>query len=248
MSEYVLNAKVREEIGRSESRRMRRAGELPAVVYGKKNAPLSLKLNEIEVLKSVRKGLHPNTLLEVKIDAKGDLQSKTVLVKEIQRNVITQKLLHIDFNEVALDEEIKAHIPVESVGEPIGVKDGGVLESILHELEVACLPMDLPETINIDVSALAIGDSIHVKDIVVSEKVRILNDPELTVFAVAAPKIEEEPVAAAAGAEGKAEPELVAQKGKKEEEGEEGAAPAEGAKKEGKKEPEKKAEKKSDKK
>jgi large subunit ribosomal protein L25 len=144
---------------------------------------------------------------------------------------------------VALDEEIKARVAVEAIGEPVGVKDGGVLEIILHELEIACLPMDLPKTINVDVSSLAIGDSIHVKSIVVSDKIRILNDPELTVVAVAAPKTEEEVAPAAAPAEGKAEPELVAQKGKKEVEGEEGEAPAEGAKKEAKKEPEKKSDK-----
>lgn len=223
MSDLVLNAVIREKTGRANVRRMRRAGEVPAVLYGKKNDPLNLQLNEIEVVKSARHGLHPNTLVKIEFSDKG--KSKTVLVKEIQRNAITQKFVHIDFNEVDLDVKIKAQISVEAVGEPKGVKEqGGVLEHILHELEVECLPRELPEKIEVDVTELMIGDSIHAKDIKVSSAVEILNDPEVTVFAVAAPKVEEEPEPEAEGEEESQEPELVDQKGKKPEEGEEEGA------------------------
>jgi len=230
MADLELKAKVREIIGRANVRRLRRSNEIPAVVYGMKKSPVSLTLDEVTLLKSVKSGFHENALVKISIEDKGTAKVRTVLIKEIQRHSISSKLLHIDFNEIALDEKIKAHVPTEPVGEPKGVKEqGGVLEHILHEVEVECLPADIPEKIEVDVSELMIGDAIHVKTLPLGPKVIVLNDPELTVFAVAAPKVEEEPEPAAEGAEGAegeegegTEPEIVGQKGKKEEEGEEG--------------------------
>ncbi len=229
-TELTFNAVVRDEKGTANSRRMRRSGGVPAILYGKKKTPVSLKLDEIEVKKSSRHGLHPNALVKIVIDSK----PTTVLIKEIQKSPISNKYIHIDFNEVDLAVKIKAMIPVESIGEAKGVKEqGGVLEHILHELEVECLPTELPEKIEVDVTELLIGDSIHAKDIKVSDKIELLSDPEVTVFAVAAPKVEEEPEPAAEDEES-AEPELVDQKGKKDEEGEgeEGASDKKEAKKE----------------
>lgn len=239
MADLVLKASVREELGSAGVRRLRRNKEIPAVVYGKKKDPLNVKLSEIEIQKNVKSGFHENALVKINIDVKGKKVSRTVLIKEIQRHAITRRLVHIDFNEIALDEKIKAHVTVEPAGEPKGVKEqGGVLEHVMHEVEVECLPADIPEKIEVDVSELMIGDSIHIENLPVGDKVKILNDPELTVFAVAAPKVEEEPPPAEEGEEAQ-EPELVDQKGKKEEEGEEGAA-AEG--KEGKESKEEKKE------
>jgi len=223
MADLEIKAKIRELKGRANVRRLRRNNEIPAVVYGMKKPPLSLTLQEVDIQKSIRIGFHENALVKINIEDKE--KASTVLIKEIQRNVISGKLIHIDFNEIALDEKIKAHVSTIPVGEPQGVKEqGGVLEHILHEVEVECFPADIPETIEVDVSALMIGDAIHIQTLPVGAKVKVLNDPELTVFAVAAPKVEEEPEPVAEEVEGEgeaAEPEIVGQKGKKEEEGEE---------------------------
>jgi len=236
MADLEIKAKIRELKGRANVRRLRRNNEIPAVVYGMKKPPLSLTLQEVDIQKSIRIGFHENALVKINIEDKG--KASTVLIKEIQRHVISDKLIHIDFNEIALDEKIKAHVSTIPVGEPKGVKEqGGVLEHILHEVEVECLPADIPETIEVDVSALMIGDAIHIQTLPVGAKVEILNDPELTVFAVAAPKVEEEPEPVVEEVEGEgeaAEPEIVGQKGKKEEEGEaeEGKEAEKGAKEE----------------
>ena len=238
MADLEINAKVREAKGRANVRRLRRNHEIPAVLYGKKKPPLSLTLEEVDIQKSIRIGFHENALVKIKIDDKGKAKANTVLIKEIQRHMISGQLLHIDFNEIALDVKIKAHVQTEPVGEPKGVKEqGGVLEHILHEVEVECLPADIPEKIEVDVSGLMIGDAIHIQTLPVGPKVTVLNDPELTVFAVAAPKVEEEPEPVAEEVEGEgeaAEPEIVGQKGKKEEEGEaeEGKEAEKGAKEE----------------
>lgn len=228
MEQLEFKAEVREARGRSKNRRLRREGKIPAVIYGAKTKPISVDLDWNEIQKKTRGSLPENTLMKILVKEKGKEKEKarTVLIKEIQRSALTGSVLHVDFNEIALDVKLRAKVPTVALGESKGVKEqGGVLEHVLYEVEVECLPADIPEKITIDVSPLTIGMSVRVKDLAVSDKVKILTDPELTVYAVAAPKAEEEvkPAAETAAATA-AEPELSVQKGKKEEE-----APAEGA-------------------
>ena len=162
-----------------------------------------------------------NVIITLKISGEGSPKDKTVLIKEIQREPIKDGILHVDFNEISLTETLKVNVPLASKGEAVGVKvDGGILEHVMWELQVECLPTDIPEKIEADITNLKIGDSLHVKDIAVPAGVKVLNDPELIAMIVKAQKVEapkEEVVA-----EGAAEPELIRKK--KEEEGEEPAA------------------------
>lgn len=251
MEQLELKGELRETTGSSEARRMRKTGKIPAVIYGAKTKPISLTLEWTQIQKKTRGVLPENALMKILVKEKGKEKARTVIIKEIQRNPITGNLLHVDFNEISLDVKLRAKVATVPLGEARGVKEqSGILDHVLHEVEVECLPTDIPEKITVDVSALVIGNAIRVKDLQVSEKVKILNDPELTVFAVAAPKAEEEVKPAAAGV-GAAEPEISVQKGKKEEAAAEGeaAAPAKGAKEAEKgKAPEKGAEKKEEKK
>jgi large subunit ribosomal protein L25 len=152
-----------------------------------------------------------------------------VVVKEIQRDPVRDYILHVDFNEISLTEALKVNVPLVARGEPVGVKvDGGILEHVIRELQIECLPTAIPEKIEADVANLKIGDAIHVKDIVVPEGIKVLNDKELIAMIVKPPKVEV--AATETGAEGAVEPELIRKK--KEEgalEGEE-AKPAEAVK------------------
>jgi large subunit ribosomal protein L25 len=160
--------------------------------------------------------------------ADGKVKDKTVVIKEIQRDPIKDSVLHVDFNEISLTDTLKVNVPVHSKGEPEGVKkDGGILEHIMWEVQVECLPTDIPEKIDVDVSNLKISEAIYVKNLVLSDKIKVLNDPELIIMIVKPPKVEvaKEEVPGADSSE----PELIRKK--KEEAPEEGGAAAKEAEK-----------------
>jgi large subunit ribosomal protein L25 len=161
------------------------------------------------------------------VDLKLGSESKMVFIKEIQHDPLTNQFLHVDLHEVADDEKMRAKLPTLSKGEPVGVKTGGgILEHTLHEIEVECLPGDLPEFIEIDVSLLEMGKSVHVGELVLGDKIRVLTHKELPIFSVVAPQKEEEVVAAPVDAaaveatEQKSEAEIAAEAGEKGEKGE----------------------------
>lgn len=211
-----LNARVRSEFGKGPVGRMRRAGRIPGVVYrgGRETLPLDIDAEELgRVMKSAAS---EHILLELTVEGEGDPRS--VLIHEIQRNMLTDGFLHIDFHEVSMTEKLRARIPLEPRGEAAGAKEGGTLEQILHDVEVECLPADLPAALHVDVGALGVGDTLHVKDLKAPEGVVFLANPELVVFAVAAARVAEvEPEAAGEVTE----PELVAGAGEKKAETEE---------------------------
>jgi large subunit ribosomal protein L25 len=218
-----LKAEPRSATGRSAARRLKARGIVPAVVYGgkEKSQPLQVSARDINAMLSHASG--ENILVELEIA--GEKATRTALLQEVQHSPVGGDVLHVDFHAISMDEKIQADVPLEPLGVPTGVKNfGGLLEQNLRVLAIECLPRDLPDKITVDVSALNIGDSIHVRDIKLPSGVTAKVQLDLTAFSVMAPVIEEEPVAAEA--EAAAGPEVITAK---KEEGEE-AAPAPGGK------------------
>lgn len=198
-----LKVYARTATGRGPVGRLRRGGRVPAVLYGKRTDTLSLEVGERELNVAIHGTASENVLLDLDMDLGDKSRRTTVFVQHVQHDPVTGRILHVDLHEIAADEKLKAHVPVRSIGEPIGVKTfGGILENVLRELHVECLPKDLPDLVEVDVSGLNVGQSIHVKEIAVPEGVTVLNAGDVVVFAVAAPTVAEE----AAPAEGGAEP------------------------------------------
>jgi large subunit ribosomal protein L25 len=220
-----LKAQPRTATGRSAVRKLKASGIVPAIIYGGKEKPQSLQLSarDINVMLSHASG--ENILVELDID--GEKAKRTALVQEIQHSPVGGDVVHVDFHAISMDETIEADVPLEPTGISTGVKNfGGLLEQNLRVLAVECLPADLPDRVTVDVSALNIGDSIHVRDIQLPPRVTIKVHPELTAFSVLAPVIEEEPVVAEAEAAA-AGPEVIKEK---KEEGEAAAATPTGSK------------------
>jgi len=217
-----LTAERRTATGRSAVRKLKAAGSIPAVIYGAKDKPETLQVSKRDINAMLSHASGENILVELEIGGKNRL----ALVQEVQHAPLGGGILHIDFHAVSVDEVIEADVPIEPIGVATGVKNmGGLLEQNLRSLAIECLPRDLPDVIKVDVSALNIGDSIHVRELPLPSGVTTRIQPDLTAFSVLAPTVEEEPVAATA--EAAAGPEVIKEK-KEEPEG--GAAPAGGAK------------------
>lgn len=228
MARIKLKVNERSELGTDRVQRLRAGGIIPGVVYGKGKKTQALKVSIKDIHRVKGGSVAENVVLDLVIGEEGKTPvKKTVIVKEIQKDSIKGDWLHMDFNEISLKEKLKAPVPIEVKGEAKGAIEGGTLDQIMHEIEVECLPTDIPKHIEVDVADLKIGDTLYVKDLKVPEKVTILADLELPVVSVAAPRAEEEIVTAPVeGEEEVAEPEVIG-KGKKEEEEE---VPEEGAK------------------
>ena len=209
MKRADLPAIKRTEKGKNVARRLRRDGKIPAVLYGKGSEPMPLTI-ALSDFKNVLHGQEShNTLISMKVEGEGSKELLS-LPKEIVFDPLCGDILHIDFQQVHLDQAIATQIPVHVVGSSPGVKQGGVLEHLIREIDIECLPMDIPEFIEADISSLQIGDSIHVADLNLEENVRILSDESSTVVIVAAPTLdrsaeEAEEEAAEEGAEETAE-------------------------------------------
>jgi len=214
-----LSASVRSTGGTGSARRLRLAGTVPGNIYAGKEPNQNLNINERELNRLLRHAVGENILVELEIDNAGAKSNRLALIQEIQHEPVSGRVLHVDFHAVKMDEQLKASVVVESVGEPNGVRNfGGLLEQSLRQIEIECLPKDLPELITVDVSELNIGEAIHIRDIVPPAGVTILDDAELTVFLVAAPKVEAE---VSTAPEAAAQPEVI-----KEKKPDENAAPA----------------------
>ena len=201
MSNVVVSAKNRQVSGSAESRRIRRNGRIPAVLYGRTGKAISLDLDALEFVRSV-KGISESTIVKVDVEGK----SYDAFVKDTQRHIIDGKILHVDFYEVESGVVLRARVSLQIKGNPIGVREGGILETPLHEIEVECLPKDLPERIEVDVSELRVNQALHVRDIVLAEGVRLISGVDQVVALVkfakaeAAPAVEAEAATAAAAA------------------------------------------------
>jgi len=195
MSKVVLQAKDRQKYGSAESRRIRKNGRIPAVIYGRSGKAVSIDLDSSDFVKGT-KGISESTIVKVEV---GD-KSYDAFVKDTQRNIIDGNILHIDFYEVESGVALRAKVSLIFNGNPVGVREGGMLETPLHEIEIECLPKDLPERIEIDISGLKANQSLHVRDIPLAQGVRLLSNPDQTVALVKFAKAEAAAPAAAEAA------------------------------------------------
>lgn len=224
MAEIVVAAENRTETGKNVNRRLRTRGLIPGVLYGAKREAVPLAVSPKEITTILRSKTGENTLFDLEIGG----SRRRVILKEFQIEPVKGQLIHADFYEVALDKPIEVMVHIEVTGTPVGVKvQGGLLDHVTREVEVSCLPADIPEKLTIDVSALEMGKAVRVGDLEVPDKVTMLSAPDLVIAHVVAPRAEEEVAAAAAPVEGEAvagaEPEVI-KKGKPAEEGEVAAA------------------------
>jgi len=229
MKSVPLTAYARTLARRGGVKRLRATGRVPAIIYGRQSRPQNLEIRSKELEDLIHHSVSENLLVDLAIeqDAK---PKRLALVQEIQHHPLSGRILHVDLHEVSAEEKVTVQVPVETLGEAVGVKAGGVLEHVLFRLRVRGLPKDLPEVIEIDVSHLEIGKAVHLGEVKPPPGVEILGDKSLSVVAVAAPVTEEqaaaEEAAAAEAAVSAGDVEMIKEK---KEEGEEGAPPAKGA-------------------
>jgi large subunit ribosomal protein L25 len=187
-----LKTNIRTAVGNGPARRLRQAGQIPAVLYGPGTESVLLSVNISDIDMVLKKGRIGQVLLNLVIPNNGETSTKTVMVKELQLHPVSRDFLHIDFYEVSMDRKIMVNIPVTTTGKSKGVEIGGILQIIRRELEVQCLPLNVPESIEIDITNLDIGDSVHVGDISRQSEFEFLDDEHFTVVTIISPKIEEE--------------------------------------------------------
>ncbi len=210
MEERILKANKRAEYGKSVAKRMRKDGNIPAVMYDGKGTSVSLAVGERDFLK-LFKNVTESTIVKLVIDS----EEYEVFIKDYQHDIVRDKFLHIDFYEVERGKLLRTKVSIKLEGSPEGVRHGGILESGITELEVECLPKDLPPRIVLDVSALDVNESLHVRDIKLPDAVTILTDEDLTVAAIKFAAAEVSSTEEETGEEEtQAEPELVGAKEK----------------------------------
>jgi large subunit ribosomal protein L25 len=216
-----LTVQKRVEIGRNAVKKVRATGYVPGVLYGAKQEPLNLKVSGRELSAVLAHAASENILVELQIQDNGTGTSALAMIQEVQHHPLKRGLVHVDFHAVSATEKVTAEVPIEAIGEALGVRTyGGLLEFTLRSLEVECLPKDLPEIIQVDVSTLNVGQSLHVRDLPLPVGVEAVTDRELTVLAVVEPKVEAEPEP---GPETPAAPEVIT--AKRDDAKAEGAAP-----------------------
>src|SRR5579863_1126489 len=230
MKSVALNAFPRTLGRRAGAKKLRSDGRIPAIIYGRQAQPQNLEVLSKEMEDLIHRSVSENLLVDLAV--KDDERPKRLaLVQEVQHHPLSGKVLHVDFHEIAETEKVTISIPVETVGEPEGVKtQGGVLEHVLFKIRVRGLAKDIPELVRVDVSHLMIGEAVHLGEIKTPEGVELIGDKQIPVIAVAAPRTEEEEAAEAAESAPAAPGEVEMNKEKKEE-GEEGAPAAKGAEK-----------------
>ena len=190
MNFVELKTNIRTKVGNGPARALRREGKIPAVLYGPGAEPvlLSVAVNDLE--QALKKSKAAQILLNVLIQ-NGETSTKSAMIKELQTHPVSRDFLHVDLYEIALDRKITVKVPIAIKGKSIGVEEGGVLQTVRRELEVSCLPFAIPEVIEIDVTDLDIGDSIHVGKLSVGEGIELMDDDHFTVVTVLSPKVEE---------------------------------------------------------
>ncbi|HEY3347159.1 MAG TPA: 50S ribosomal protein L25 [Nitrospirota bacterium] len=210
MEKIALSVELRKETGKGPARRIRVAGKIPGVLYGLGDST-PITINKKELVKILNAGAGGSTLLSLNLGEKGE---KMAVVRDYQLDPINSQLMHADLQEVSMGKTIHLKVHVNLVGSPLGVKEGGILEHLSREIEIACLPGNMPEHIDVEISALKINESIHVRDMKLPEGVKAITDGDTVVVTIAQPitaeKLEAD-LSAAVTAEVK-EPELVVKK------------------------------------
>jgi large subunit ribosomal protein L25 len=190
-----LTAEIREGVGKEKAKKLRAKGLIPAIFYGPKSQTISLVIDSKELAKALQTEAGENVLIDLDIRKGAQSDRKVVMLKDIQIDPLQRKTLHTDFYEVTMDEMVIVEVPVHLMGKPEGTKMGGILEQVRRVIQIQCFPGDIPKSIDIDVSPLKIGDSIHVQDIKV-EKAKIISDTNFTIATVVPPVVEEKVVEA----------------------------------------------------
>ena len=228
MAQIIVEGAPRDTRGKNEARRLRVGGRVPATLYGGKGETISLAVNTKQVTAILRSETGHNTLFQIDLGGKHE----PAIVKDWQVDPVSGRLLHVDLLRIAMDVRMKVKVPIHTFGEPAGVKvDGGVYEVVTREVEIECLPADIPTEFKVDISGLRLNQNLRASDLPLDKaKMKLLTDADRVLSHVVALRVEEEkPVEAAIPGAAPAEPEVI-KKGKKEEEGEEGeeaAKPAE---------------------
>lgn len=203
MEEFRMKADIRSGKGKGPARKMRREGAIPAVLYGKDVAPLSLTISSRD-WRNVESHARANAVIRMEVNDAAGVQERPVMVKSVQKAPIDQRILHIDFLQVNMERAVEVEVPIHFTGQPEGVVKGGVVEQHLRAVMVECLPGQIPEKIDIDISRLDIGDSIHVHEISIPG-VKLLDPPDVAIIGVTPPQAEEKVAAAAAPEEAEKE-------------------------------------------
>jgi large subunit ribosomal protein L25 len=197
MERPVLTAEIREGIGKEKAKKLRLKGLTPAIFYGPRSQTIPLVIQSKDLAKALQTEAGENVLIDLDIRKGAQSDRKVVMLKDIQIDPLQRVTLHTDFYEVTMDEMVTVEVPVHLIGKPEGTKVGGILEQVRRMIQVQCFPGDIPKSIDVDVSALMIGDSIHVQDITV-EKAKIISDTNFTIATVVPPVAEEKVVEAVA--------------------------------------------------
>jgi large subunit ribosomal protein L25 len=203
-----LKANTRAGIGKGRARSLRREGSIPAILYGPKTEPVLLSVNTREIEQVLKKGNIGQTLLNIMIQNNGETAvTRSAMLKALQRHPVSRNFLHADFYEFSMDRKLRVKIPVVTKGIPLGIDKGGMLQIIRREVEVLCLPNEIPEKIEIDVSGLDVGESVHVNDLPREGNIEIPAEVNFTVVTVVGAKAEKVEVAEGEAVEGEAEAE-----------------------------------------
>ena len=185
MQQARLDAQVRDDVGKGVARSLRRVGKVPAVLYGRKRGAVSLQIDD-RTLQTLLRNYGSNVLINLVL---GNDDEQTVIIKDLQRHPVKRNVLHADFQRISLDEKITTQVSIETVGTPVGVRDGGVLTITRRQVSVTCLPLDTPASLRINVEDLSIGDSFRVSDIEIDDMIEILENETTQIAAVIEPKV-----------------------------------------------------------
>ena len=182
MERHSIEAELRTETGKGAARKIRRNGLIPGVVYGRGNEPRSIKVDPLDI----EKLLQSNAIFDLTFVGE-DGEESTVIIKDYQKDVIKQNLLHVDFQFISMDEKITVSVPMHLEGEAVGVRDGGVLQQLLREIEIDTLPAEIPEEVTIDISELEVGESLSVADLELPEGIDLITDSDEVIVTVVTP-------------------------------------------------------------
>lgn len=186
---FTIKAERREIFGKNASRRLRKDGMIPAIIYGAHDVNVPLTLSKKDIFLILRSETGENTVFQVSFDS----EKRNAMIKELQRHPVTDEILHADFIQIAMDKTVRVSVPVVTVGDAVGVKtEGGFVDFITREVEIECLPKNIPEHIEVDISDLHLRQSLKVEDITFPEEIKLISDPDTILVLIEVPSKEEE--------------------------------------------------------
>lgn len=189
MAQYELAAQVRDTKGKGAAKKLRKESKIPAIFYGPESSPVMLTIEEANLRKILKSSASENIIMGLKIESEKGTDNKMVMLKELNTDPVKDKYLHADFYEISMDKEITMNIPIILVNTPVGVSNGGILQHVRREMTISCLPDKVIESIEVDVSGLDIGESVHIENVVLPEGITTIHEGNLTIAVVNAPTV-----------------------------------------------------------